>query len=448
MGKDLEAMKKNTRNFIAKLLVLCMIVALLPTVLLAAGAATTGDPYSTGSDVTPEAPVKQEVQATAKTENGTAKAEVTSSDMNKAVEEVITKAAAENKAPQVEITVETSADATSLQVALPTDSLKTLAEKNDASLSIASDVANVQLDNTALNALVDGKTGNVTLDVKPSEDTLTGQKAATMAEVKADANAKVEVYDLELTVGDTPVTDFNGGKLTIALPYTVPAGSSANDVRAYCLKDDGKFELRRGAKFVDGKVEFTTTHLSTYVVTTTPLVKEFSDVADGQWYTDAVDWAAANNITTGQTDTVFGLTGPCNRGQIVTFLYRAAGSPTVTGVTNPFTDVTDTNAFYYNAVLWAVDKGITTGKTDTTFEPDTVCNRGEIVTFLWRYCGKQITGSNSFVDLEADGFYVDAVNWAVANKVTSGMTTTTFEPNTTCNRSQAVMFLYNMSKLA
>ena len=174
------------------------------------------------------------------------------------------------------------------------------------------------------------------------------------------------------------------------------------------------------------------------VVPTNP----FTDVPAGAYYEDAVLWALENNITTGLTDTTFGPDKSCTRAQAVTFLWRAAGSPVPASTDMPFTDVAS-GAYYYNAVLWAVEKGITNGTSATTFGPDATCVRGQIVTFLWRSQGQPaVDGSNPFTDVADSAYYYDAVLWAVKEGVTSGTSSTTFSPNSNCTRAQIVTFLY------
>ena len=169
----------------------------------------------------------------------------------------------------------------------------------------------------------------------------------------------------------------------------------------------------------------------------------FKDVAKTSPYYDAIIWAAKEEITTGKTADTFGIDEGCTRAQIVTFLYRAAGSPEVKADTvNPFTDVSK-DSVYYNAILWAVENGITKGTTDTTFDPNAVCTRGQIVTFLFRASGdeKVATGTN-FADVASGSYCADAVAWAVANKVANGFADGTFRPEATCTRGQAVTFIY------
>ena len=172
----------------------------------------------------------------------------------------------------------------------------------------------------------------------------------------------------------------------------------------------------------------------------------FSDVSNpGAFYYDAVYWAFNHDpqITNGASDTTFNPDGPCTRGHVVTFLWRAAGEPEPTSTNNPFTDLKET-AFYYKAVLWAVEKGITTGATKTTFAPGKPCTRGQIVTFLWRFENSPDPKSseNPFGDVKQDAFYYKAVLWASESGVTSGTSKGKFSPERTCTRGQVVTFLW------
>ena len=170
----------------------------------------------------------------------------------------------------------------------------------------------------------------------------------------------------------------------------------------------------------------------------------FSDVKKNSYYESAVTWAVTKSITTGATAETFDPEGNCSRGQIVTFLWRAAGQPEPKSSTSPFTDVQDPRAYYYKAVLWAVEKGITNGMTETSFKPNLVCTRGQVVTFLWRYFGEPTpkSTSNSFTDVSSGSYYRSAVLWAVENGITNGMSATRFYPNAYCIRAQAVTFLH------
>ncbi|MDO4173597.1 MAG: S-layer homology domain-containing protein [Eubacteriales bacterium] len=167
----------------------------------------------------------------------------------------------------------------------------------------------------------------------------------------------------------------------------------------------------------------------------------FLDVPGDRYYTQPVIWAVDNGITYGTTDTTFSPEKGCTRAQIVSFLYRAAGSPTVSG-TNAFTDVKATD-YYYDAVQWAVSEGITYGTSETAFSPKEDCTRAQVVSLLWRYEHSPDSSSNvAFTDVSADAYYYKAVQWAVESGVTSGTSATTFSPRDTCTRAQIVSFLY------
>ena len=177
-----------------------------------------------------------------------------------------------------------------------------------------------------------------------------------------------------------------------------------------------------------------------------PQTGVFVDVATGSYYEDAVDWAVENGITKGTDDTHFSPDGICTRAQAVTFLWRTAGSPASKTSTMPFTDV-PVGSYYYDAVLWAVENGITKGTSDTTFSPNMTCTRAQIVTFLWRSEKSPAAGTaNLFVDVKSTVYYADAVLWAVENDITKGTTNTTFSPDADCTRAQIVTFLWRCKK--
>ena len=177
-----------------------------------------------------------------------------------------------------------------------------------------------------------------------------------------------------------------------------------------------------------------------------PQTGVFVDVATGSYYEDAVDWAVENGITKGTDDTHFSPDGICTRAQAVTFLWRTAGSPEPKTNTMPFTDV-NAGSYYYDAVLWAVENGITEGTSDTTFSPNMTCTRAQIVAFLWRSEKSPAAGTaNPFADVKSDAYYADAVLWAVKENITKGTTSTTFSPDADCTRAQIVTFLWRCKK--
>ncbi len=169
----------------------------------------------------------------------------------------------------------------------------------------------------------------------------------------------------------------------------------------------------------------------------------FDDVPADAYYAEAVSWAVESGITRGVSATKFGPDNGCTRGQVVTFLWRAAGAPSPSGSDNPFSDVRKGD-YFYDAVLWAVENGITAGTSRTTFSPDATCTRGQIVTFLWRANGAPAvkSTSNPFSDVRSEDYYYVAVLWAVENNITKGTGATAFSPSVTCTRAQIVTFLY------
>ena len=170
----------------------------------------------------------------------------------------------------------------------------------------------------------------------------------------------------------------------------------------------------------------------------------FQDVDAAAYYAKAVQWAVDHDpqITNGTSPTTFSPDATCTRAQVVTFLWRAMGEPEPVSTVNPFADV-NPDAYYYKAVLWAVEKKITAGTSASTFSPNAGCTRGQVATFLWRTQGEPAAnGSNPFTDVSTNAYYYNAVLWAVANEVTNGTSETTFSPEATCTRGQIVTFLY------
>ena len=213
------------------------------------------------------------------------------------------------------------------------------------------------------------------------------------------------------------VTDKNGNELTLK------------------DKGDGKYSFT----MPDGKVEVKAVFAKK--VETSP----FDDVSADAYYNKAVQWAQEKGITDGISSNLFGPKQPCTRSQIVTFLWRAAGSPEPKGTAAGMTDVVP-GSYYAKAVAWAVENGITTGTAEGTFSPDATCTRAQAVTFLARAQNAKATGKTAFSDVPADSYFADAVAWAQANGVTTGTSETTFSPDNDCTRAQIVTFLYRANQ--
>ncbi|MBQ1589243.1 MAG: S-layer homology domain-containing protein [Oscillospiraceae bacterium] len=174
----------------------------------------------------------------------------------------------------------------------------------------------------------------------------------------------------------------------------------------------------------------------------------FSDMpAKDHWSHDPIDWAVVNGITSGTSDTTFSPNMTCTRAQIVTFLWRAAGSPEPTTTNHPFADV-NPDKYYFKPVLWAAETGITSGASDSTFSPNESCTRAQVVSFLWRFagCPEPTAATNPFADVPSGKYFTKAVLWAAENGITAGTDNSTFSPDLACTRAQIVTFLYRSLK--
>ena len=168
----------------------------------------------------------------------------------------------------------------------------------------------------------------------------------------------------------------------------------------------------------------------------------FSDVSKNDYFHDAVEWAVDKGITSGTGANTFSPNASCTRGQMVTFLWRAAGSPAPKSAENPFTDV-NKGDYFYDAVLWAVEQGITSGTSATTFSPNATVTRGQTVTFLWRANASPVVNfAMNFTDVNESAYYAEAVRWAVSENITAGTGANAFSPDAPCTRGQIVTFLW------
>ena len=241
----------------------------------------------------------------------------------------------------------------------------------------------------------------------------------------------------------TPKNAKKGSDVTITA--TPDKGYEVDDIVAkdakgnkLTLKDngDGTYTFTMPASKVTIEATFTEKQADEPVVPE----KLFADVSAEEYYYEAVKWASENGVTGGIGENLFGAKLPCTRAQIVTFLWRAAGSPEPKGMSG-FVDVS-ADAYYAKAVAWAVEEGIVSGTSATTFDPDAVCTRAQSVAFLYRAFGEKVNKAAGFSDVSADAYYADAVAWAVENGVASGIGGGLFAPDQDCARGQIVAFLY------
>lgn len=310
-------------------------------------------------------------------------------------------------------------------------------------LSVLLPTGAVALDKTALDSVAAvGRDVTFSVESVKPEALNPAQKSAL-----GDRLDAAVVVDVNVLVNGRKTADFNSGVLTISIPYTPKAGEDTSKLAVWYLADDGGVERVGGRYDAQNKrFVFETDHLSKYALLADPETAEpvnpFNDVAEDSFYHDAVLWAVENGVTTGTSAATFAPNATCTRAEAVTFLWRAMGSPEPTTTANPFTDVSP-DAYYYKAVLWAVEQGITAGTGATTFAPDATVTRSQTVTFLWRAAGEPVVNyAMSFTDVAADAYYAEAVRWAVSEGVTQGTGATAFSPVDSCTRAQIVTLLY------
>ena len=365
--------------------------------------------------------------------------------LTKKLEEIIEKVESTG-----EVVVDVSSVNNTNELVLPSDLVTTLNEQEEAKqLTIVSKTTEIVMDEAVMETVANAvESSNDKISIKiETVDTkeLNEMQQAAVEAIAEDAvivelNMVVTHYDEKGKVaGETDIHEL-GGKVEVAVSYKLPAGKEDKHVVVAYVDDAGNVTYIR-AEYVDGKVIFTTDHFSVYMVMTLKSAA-FEDVDLNAWYAQGIEWAFTNGITSGTSATAFSPNAACTRAQAVTFLWRAAGSPAPVSTEMPFGDVT-AGTYYYDAVLWAVENGITSGTSATTFAPNATCTRAQIVTFLWRSQGAPVVETeNVFADVTADAYYYDAVLWAVENGITSGTSATTFAPNATCTRAHIVTFLY------
>jgi len=275
------------------------------------------------------------------------------------------------------------------------------------------------------------------LTIVPAELTIIAEdKTVKVGDEMPELTYKVEGLIGEDTVTTAPALTTDADLSQVG-EYTITAsGADAGD--NYTIEYvDGTLTVKKSGNG-GGSGGSATTEPEEPVVPTNP----FKDVDEKDYFYNAVMWAVANGVTSGTSADTFSPDATCTRAQTVTFLWNAAGKPEPKSTTCPFTDVAPT-AYYYKAVLWAVEEGITSGTSATTFGPEQIVTRGQNVTFLWKFADKPAVEDDSkFADVSEANYYHDAVVWAAEEGITSGTSATTFGPENPCTRAQIVTFLY------
>lgn len=301
--------------------------------------------------------------------------------------------------------------------------------------------------NTVIYALwIDNQNGNT----NPSDDIeQSGERSSSSGRRSKQTNERNNE-----SVSEIAISRAAGGTVT-AEPSSAAEGAT---VTLYVRPDNGyELDILSVTTAGGSSVNLTAAGTGEYIflmpnekVTVSAVFKEsqasainFIDVQQNAYYYNAVQWAAAQGITSGTTPTTFSPDSVCTRAEAVTFLWRANGSPSPTGSVNPFSDVTS-GEYYYDAVLWAVENGIVSGTSATKFSPNVIVTRGQTVSFQYRAVGSPMVSKNlPFSDVSDDAYYANAVKWAVSEGVTNGTSATEFSPDRSCTRAQIVTFLYN-----
>lgn len=348
---------------------------------------------------------------------------VTASQMESAV----------NKADEgATITIKATSSTT---VSLPVGGMADAAD-NDNDVLLDLRYGEVTLSARAIAGMTDGVSSNDKIKVSVANQT--SSKDETISDLLDKGAA---VFDVTVEVDGVEIHSFDG---TLTITLTVSNLSKISDPHVLHILNNGTKEYYTPDRISGNTITVTgIRNLSTFAVipgSEVPQTNPFTDVRTSDYYYDAVLWAADNGVTGGTSATTFSPNVTVTRAQMVTFLWRAHGSPKATGA-NPFTDVS-TSDYYYDAVLWAVANGVTSGTSADTFGPDAAVTRAQAVTFQWRAAGSPVVSGSSFDDVAADAYYANAVAWAVANGITSGTGGSNFSPDVVVTRAQAVTFLW------
>ena len=326
---------------------------------------------------------------------------------------------------------------------IPTETVEKISEKS--ALTVKLPVATVEFDNTATAEIADQAKGStielVVDDIKEVSLNAVQKEAVKKLDTAVIIDAYLESNGTRLCTADNG--GFGSGSAKVILPYEIKNNRTPENYSVYYVNETGKLQ-RLAAKY-DEELKafvFEIEHFSVYAVAYDEYAMPFEDIAETSFCYDSVKWAVANRITAGTDASHFEPKSLTTRAQMVTFLWRALGSPEPTSASCPFTDIVKDSS-YYKAVLWAYENGITDGTSETTFEPVKNVSRAQAVTFLWRYAGNPVVNYYmNMSDIESNRYYTEAVRWALSEKITDGTTETTFSPDEDCLRGEIVTFLH------
>lgn len=378
------------------------------------------------------------------TSGSTASTTVSSSTMKTAVDRVLNAAKKYNTDPVLEINVDVSSRADSMKVTLPSSSLEKLGEHDDAALVILSDVAEVTLDSDAISAVAWQAGSTVTLYVTsvPTSELNSRQRAAV---------GSAPVFDLSFKSGNTTISDFDGGRATITLPYRLKSGQKADGIVVWYMDNNGNLSACDTTYNISRReVTFVTRHFSKYVIGYEEQEPVWSnpyyDVYRSAWYYDAVQYVTQKGLMNGTEAARFSPDETTSRAMIVTILWRQAGRPSVGSTTN-FRDV-DPSQWYGSAVRWAAANRIVTGYGDGTFGPDDTITREQMAAILYRYAqykGYSVSATGNlggYTDANRISSYaMAAFRWICGRGIMEGTTPTTLSPRGSATRAEVATIL-------
>lgn len=401
------------------------------------GGAAGGGSSSTGTTSTVT------VSATTSVSGNVMSATVSAANMEKAVKEVLALAEKNDTTPVVKVSLNVGVNIEGISVNLPTEALKALAAVSSAKLTIESSVATVTFDAAALSDILSQAGETFTLNAGKAD-----MSNFTAAQLLGAGEGSV--FDINITSGETGITNFSKGTATVTLPYTLKVDENASDIVVYYMADNGILDSQSTQyDAANRKATFTTNHFSIYVVDAA-WANPFNDVAEGDWFYNAVRYANENSLMAGVSDTTFAPNMNLTRAMVVQMLYSLEGKPAVVSGGN-FTDVKASD-WYADAVNWAASKGIVSGYSETTYAPNDSVTREQLSLILYKYAqSKNVTVNDysslsGFVDAaKTSDWAEDAVEWAVGAGLISSTSTSnkTLDPTGTATRAQVAQIVAN-----
>lgn len=386
---------------------------------------------------------KVEVKAVQKGSETTSKVD---SKIVKDAIKAVEKAVKEGEKTGVEIEVKTDKKTESMKVALPTEALKAVSESKAENITVKSGLSNITMDKTVLSSIVKQSEGEITLSVDRAEKKLNDKQK--------EAVGDSPVYDITLQSGDKRIRSFNGGRLTISIPYELKKDESAENIIVWYVDENGNIERMETVYDEATKsAVFKTPHLSKYAVMHQVWSNPFEDVKEDAWYYDSVRFVAKKNIMTGISETEFAPMNDMTRAMFVTILHRMEGAPDIDGVSK-FSDV-EANTYYAQAVKWACENQIVMGISPELFHPNDVISREQVAVILHRYAAlkNQNTEYHELSDSEMTKFdqtsdwALNAMKWSYAKGLLKGDRAGNLNAKNSSNRAEITVIIKNFMEL-